>query len=169
MTTPGQCRVDLTVLPDPARTLRVLRLLRRRRLAVAYVAVTLGGSAVILRDGGFSDGSAVPFVVLPMLLVMMWAGGEWGLRGTARRPDHPLNQTLTFEFSDEGVRASTPQSAAVHHWAAITKVVERAEFWLLYLGRHQVVTVPRAAFTPDQDPVFRRLLAAHVASWRTHD
>jgi hypothetical protein len=145
------------VAPDPVRTLRGLRQLRRRRLWFSR----LYGTLTIL-VGLFM--LAVPSVALAVVLVALGAAlvllPDVTLAQAVRRHARLTAEPTTIELTDERLRSSNPAATVDVAWSAVDRVTENAEFWFLRLVNRQTIILPKHHFTPDQQEALRAFLSA---------
>jgi hypothetical protein len=147
-------RVEVT--PDPGRTLRGLRQLRRRKLWAyrVYGAFCLLVGLLLLAVPGQTGWTVVlialgaTVAVLPDLVLVR------AVRRHARLGTGPS----LIEITDERVRSSNPIAGGEFSWRAVDRVSENDEFWFLRLASRQTIILPKQVFGSGQQETLRHFL-----------
>ncbi|WP_353963644.1 YcxB family protein [Streptomyces sp. NBC_00201] len=61
---------------------------------------------------------------------------------------------MTAELTEDSLRLSLPDRSSDWRWAAVQRVVDHRDAWLLRLSTHQALILPKEAFTDQQRAEF---------------
>jgi YcxB-like protein len=81
-------------------------------------------------------------------------------RHALRRLNQMRPPEATLVLSAEGFTISTTMSSATIRWSAIKEILERPNFWLLFLSSAQFITVP----TSDVSRAELEIIRSHVVA-----
>jgi hypothetical protein len=144
----GEITVDSLYLRDAfARMTRT----RRRRTIAIYLVMLSALAAVIANGRGFDRGSTFGFL---FLAATMFSIPPFVSRFVARRAylkSPHRGRKLRFEWSDEGVRMSSPTGDAHLAWAGLVRVVRFPDGLLLFRGPYAATWIPSSAYADPHD------------------
>ena len=132
------------------------RIVGVRYLAIRLYAFTLavGGLVMLILGGAWSSFAWIPLIFGPMTWVLF----EWQVKRLAEKQlvsfHGPVNTTVT----DEGVRQQFQFMTSNIGWELVKCVIETDAVWLLKVNPLQAIYLPKSAFTPEADGVFRSFL-----------
>jgi hypothetical protein len=145
-------------LPRALRRATKAALLRAR--IVAGVLTAFGALLLIPSFNGDPDtlGPAVGLMVFGALMLSL----TWRAPGRAMRrlPRYLRTEPMVLELTDHRLTQTHLSARAELHWPAFERAVETPDLWLLYLGRYQVMYVPKGPMDESQ----RAQFAAHLAA-----
>lgn len=145
--------IRITVRPDLNAMARGVRYVMRRRVRYlrigGAVLIVLGLLAVLL-SGGTPDFGWVLGFVLVLCGVLYELMPAWYARRAVRNRAKIMDEPRTYAFTEQGVAMSSASQSNTMVWSAFARIVDTGEDLLLMPARHQVIPVPRDAFTPGQ-------------------
>jgi YcxB-like protein len=147
--------IQVQVTPDPRRTLRGLRQLRRRRLWASrlYGAILILFGLLLLAVPSIAF--AVVLVALGLVLVVL---PDLALVRAVRRQARFAAGPTVIDINDERLRSANPMTTGEFAWSAVNRVAETDEFWFLRLVSRQTILLPKQHFTPEQQDALRGFL-----------
>ncbi|MEV0269105.1 YcxB family protein [Hamadaea sp. NPDC050747] len=160
--TETRIRVEFTVPPDCAEQRRAYKIVHRVLFRI-FFWFAIGLAALAFADVVLVVAllHRIP-IVEPVVLLLLalwgvtfpWRCGSRTLRASPRHFANPV----TFEISE----VEAGETSAVGHlsvrWAAVTSVVETAEFWVLYADRRPRLVVPRRHLTATDEAAVRQFM-----------
>ncbi|NUO55460.1 MAG: hypothetical protein HOV78_02295 [Hamadaea sp.] len=160
--TETRLRVEFTAPPDHGEQRRIFKTVRRRLfrgcfwLAIGLALLAFAYTIVIVvARHRIPDLKPIGAVVLALLVVLFPRG--LGARRLGATPTYFANP-VTFEISE----VEAGETSAVGHlsvrWAAVTSVVETAEFWVLYADRRPRLVLPRRHLTATDEAAVRQFM-----------
>ncbi|MCD9880218.1 YcxB family protein [Streptomyces guryensis] len=160
--------ITLVIEPDPRRTLRISRYLVRP-LFLKLTCVSVVGDVLIVSVTGGLHG-VVSIALMISTPVILGLTLEWRARLGVR---YIRRSRMTAELTEDSLRLSLPDRSSNWRWAAVQRVVDHRDAWLLKLSTHQALILPKEAFTDQQRAEFlafaerKGFLVAAVASTRS--
>lgn len=152
--------IDLSYVLHPDELIHArLRMARRRRIivwAVAIVFLVLGLALTLGRGGHGPDFTASLCIgVGVMYVLVLTLGTRMGVRKQAPRLCKPTHVLLTVNrFTIE-----TDLERGEFKWAAIIKIRETSEAFLLHPSARLFIVIPKRAFAPEQLAEFSAFVA----------
>lgn len=148
---------------DGARLLADLRIVysdtlhATRSFAIAAVVVGAAGAALLLAFSGMS-GLVVLLLALAAYGLYLGFGTSRSLhRAVADLPEICQHDALLIVTADRIVQEH-PSIRSEILWAAISRVVETDNGWLLFYGARHVISLPKDGLGEDQEAQFRAFL-----------
>jgi hypothetical protein len=134
--------IMLTVMPDPDRARRQVRAGMRGKFLRLYV---LGGALVAIGAGVVVQGMPAGYALLAIGVAL--ASFPWLLpRAASKARTGLLAEPVTYELTDTSVVARTPSLRNSFTWAAVERIEDSAEFWVLMVKGVGVLALPWTLF-----------------------
>ncbi|MEB5742655.1 YcxB family protein [Klebsiella aerogenes] len=91
-------------------------------------------------------------LLAPCLMIVIWSAHY---RNTVRKFHKMSSHRADFIFSNEGLEVTSGLGSAKIPWSGIIEIWEKSDYWMLFTGPNQFITLPVQTMTLADQAFFR--------------
>ena len=135
-----------------------------RPLAYAgFAATALGFLLLVQRPDGGGWIAPVALMGIGLFIPLRFSAVRWGQNDAAWAEAERLIQPTLWEFDPNFVRTSSPDRQCTWQWSRFDRWIESPTIFLLYETEHAFHTIPKRAFTGEEQVAqLRQLLIDRI-------